>query len=267
MRLSNVPFAMGLGLFHSRRPPAMPVKVGGLSWLTKKQANYMTKQGWISLHRKLEDNPIFQNEKALKIWIWLLLRANHEPNDVLIGRQLVHLKMGQFIFGSDIACERLKMSKSTIHWWLDYLKVERYIERKTTNRYSVITVLNYEMYQTVERQVEYRRNAKRTPSVQPNETNNKENTVNTENTDNKRIQKFSSQQDITLPVMNEIAEKYHVPLSFVQSKFDDMSNWMAAKGKVYKDYKAALSNWVKSDALKIAEKERQAINKFQVTKV
>lgn len=79
--------------------------------------------------------------------------------------------------------------------------------------------------------------------------------------------KYTSLKNIDLTVMEEIAIKYHVPLSFVQSKFDDMSNWLMAKGKSYRNYKAALSNWVKSDALKIMQKERQTVNKFAVTKV
>lgn len=79
--------------------------------------------------------------------------------------------------------------------------------------------------------------------------------------------KYSSIQNINLQVMEEIAEKYHVQVSFVQSKFDDMQNWMASKGKTYRNYKAALMNWVKSDAVKIIQHERQAINKFKVTKI
>lgn len=79
--------------------------------------------------------------------------------------------------------------------------------------------------------------------------------------------KYSSLKNIDLSVMNEIAKKYQVPLHFVESKFDDMQNWMAAKGKVYKNYKAALMNWVKSDALKIVQKERQTVNKFKVTQL
>jgi len=79
--------------------------------------------------------------------------------------------------------------------------------------------------------------------------------------------KYSSIKNIDLSVMEEIAEKYGVPVAFVQSKFDDMVNWMAAKGKTYMNYKAALMNWVKSDALKIIQKERQINNKYSVTKV
>ena len=86
-------------------------------------------------------------------------------------------------------------------------------------------------------------------------------------TKNTLQKKYSSLADIDLPVLEEIAQKYHVPPSFVQSKLDDMSNWMAAHGKTYKDYKAALMSWVKSDALKIIQKERQIVNKYSVTKV
>ena len=137
---------------------------------TKKIDNF----GWISIHRKIINNPIFDNPVALKIWIWCLIKAAREETTILLGRQKIKLKTGQFIFGSITACEQLKMSKSTIHYWLEFLKVERYIERKTTNKYSIITILNYSKYQNVERQVERRRNAKRTL----NETNNKYNRYN-----------------------------------------------------------------------------------------
>lgn len=47
----------------------------------------------------------------------------------------------------------------------------------------------------------------------------------------------------------EISETYNVPLSFVLSKWDDLQNWCKSKGKKYKDYNAALRNWVKRDAI------------------
>lgn len=55
--------------------------------------------------------------------------------------------------------------------------------------------------------------------------------------------------------LQEIADKYEVPFAFVKSKLDDMENWLKAKGKRYKDYKSALSNWVKKDALQIRQEQ------------
>ena len=79
--------------------------------------------------------------------------------------------------------------------------------------------------------------------------------------------KYSSIKNLDEQTLKEIADKYKVPLSFVKSKLDDMTNWMKAKGKTYKDYKHALMNWVKTDALKIIQKERQTVNKFKVAVV
>ncbi len=60
---------------------------------------------------------------------------------------------------------------------------------------------------------------------------------------------------LTDDILQEIVNDYQVPLSFVQSKLDDMKNWSAANGKTYKDYNAALRNWVKKDAINIRKEE------------
>lgn len=53
----------------------------------------------------------------------------------------------------------------------------------------------------------------------------------------------------------EIADSYNVPVSFVMSKWEDLQNWSKAKGKTYKDYNAALRNWVKRDAVQIKKEQ------------
>lgn len=57
--------------------------------------------------------------------------------------------------------------------------------------------------------------------------------------------------DISETQIQEIAEKYQVPVAFVRSKYDDLKNYCASKGKRYKDYPATLRDWVKRDALKV----------------
>lgn len=64
-------------------------------------------------------------------------------------------------------------------------------------------------------------------------------------------------EGITEEILQEISNKYKVPLSFVKDKLDDLDNYVAAHGKPYKDYKAALSNFVKSDALKINQQRNR----------
>lgn len=49
--------------------------------------------------------------------------------------------------------------------------------------------------------------------------------------------------------MLRVAELYQVPLSFVESKWDDVVNHCLSKGKTYSDYVAALRSFVKKDAI------------------
>jgi transcriptional antiterminator len=73
--------------------------------------------------------------------------------------------------------------------------------------------------------------------------------------DNKIKKKYSSLKDIQELDFEEIANDYKVPVSFVLSKLDDMQNWLEAKGKRYKNYKSALRNWVKKDAIQIKKEQ------------
>ena len=55
--------------------------------------------GWISLHRKIMDNPIYSNAFMLKLWIHCLMKASHKEHNQLVGNQMVKLEPGQFVTG------------------------------------------------------------------------------------------------------------------------------------------------------------------------
>ena len=105
--------------------------------------------GWFKTHRKIIDSVVFQSDKCLKIWIWCLAKTNHCENLSLIGRQKVRVRRGQFIMGSLTAEEKLRMAKSTIWYWLNFLEKEGMIGIKKTNKYSIITIKNWDKYQDV----------------------------------------------------------------------------------------------------------------------
>lgn len=77
---------------------------------------------WIKLYRKIMKSPIWENEKALKIWIWCLLKATHEEREQLVGQQVVELKKGQFVFGRKKATDELQMNENTIYRYIKLLE-------------------------------------------------------------------------------------------------------------------------------------------------
>lgn len=56
-------------------------------------------EGWISIHRKIKDNWIWNDKPFSKgqAWIDILLRVNHASSKVNIGNQMIELKPGQTI--------------------------------------------------------------------------------------------------------------------------------------------------------------------------
>ena len=95
----------------------------------------MENTSYIKLFRKLLNSPIFENEKALKIWIWCLLKATHKKREQLVGQQIVNLEKGEFVFGRKQASEELKMTESTIYKYIKLLEKLQMIRIKSNNKF------------------------------------------------------------------------------------------------------------------------------------
>lgn len=107
----------------------------------------MERKGWVKFHRKLLESAVFGNEKALKIWVWCLLKASHKEHEVLVGRTKLLIRKGQFIMGSERAVDELSLAKATIWYWLNYLEKEGQVRLQKTTKYTIVTLLNWEEYQ------------------------------------------------------------------------------------------------------------------------
>jgi hypothetical protein len=137
-------------------------------------------EGWIKLHRQLLESEIFANQIALKIWIWLLLKANHTPQFVSLnvgnGFTEINLTPGQLLFGRFKAEEILNINGSTIYKWLQKMEQHEMITIISNNKYSIISICNYENYQNINdgkvTTDEQQANNKRTTSEQQANTYN-----------------------------------------------------------------------------------------------
>ena len=110
----------------------------------------MEDKSYIKLFRKLLKSPIWENEKALKIWLWCLLKATHIERDQLVGQQIIHLEKGQFIFGREKAAEELSMTESTVYKYIKLLEKLQMISIKSNNKFSVVSIEKWEEYQVEE---------------------------------------------------------------------------------------------------------------------
>lgn len=127
----------------------------------------MENTSYIKLFRKLLNSPIFENEKALKIWIWCLLKATHKEREQLVGQRIVSLKRGEFVFGRKQASGELKMTESTIYKYIKLLEKLHMISIKSNNKFSIVSIEKWENYQIEE----LKNNNKITTKEQQSNTN------------------------------------------------------------------------------------------------
>ena len=104
-------------------------------------------KGWVKLHRQLIENGWLKNPKLFVFWIYCLLKAAHEPFKATVGYQEVNLEPGQFIFGRKIAAEETGLREQEIRSCLNSLRKRQNLTIKSTNKFSIISITNWQRYQ------------------------------------------------------------------------------------------------------------------------
>jgi hypothetical protein len=107
-------------------------------------------RGYIKYWRKTLDSGWLKNHKLYAFWNWCLLKATHKQHKQIVGRQEVHLQPGQFIFGRKRASEEVNLSEQEVRTILGFLKRAQNITIKSTNKFSIITVVNWHIYQGID---------------------------------------------------------------------------------------------------------------------
>jgi len=104
-------------------------------------------KGFVKIWRKILDAGWIKNHKLCAFWLWCLLKATHKEFNAIVGLQTVHLLPGQFIFGLLKASDETALSIREIRTILEFLKKSENVTIKTTNKFSIITVINWSIYQ------------------------------------------------------------------------------------------------------------------------
>lgn len=103
--------------------------------------------GWIKLHRSSLKNGWLRNHKLWAFWSWCLLKATHTEHAQVVGYQQIKLSPGEFIFGREKAAKELNMSEQNIKTCMATLKKLKNITTKPTNKFTVISIVNWDSYQ------------------------------------------------------------------------------------------------------------------------
>ena len=145
--------------------------------------------GWIKLHRQIVDWEWYHDSKMVHLFLHLVLMAQHKDTKF----QGISIARGQLITGRKALSEQTGLTEQTIRTCLDKLKETKEVTSKSTNRFSVLTVCNYSLYNPTDEEINQQTNQQLT-SKQP-ATNQQLTTCKNDKND-KKVKKT------TIPPMN-----------------------------------------------------------------
>lgn len=105
--------------------------------------------GFVCLHRDALDHPLLQDAGRLGAFFWLVARAAWKPVPFDISGKIITLERGQLCTSRSLLAKAWGWSPSAVERFLTRLKTEQMIEQATGQGKSVITICNYEKYQSV----------------------------------------------------------------------------------------------------------------------
>lgn len=141
--------------------------------------------GWIKLHRKTIESAVFRDEKAFRVFIWLLTTVDRHTGKRTIGRFQ--------------GAEAVKMNPNTFKDVLKRLEEKhQIITTKTTNKFTEISLLNWDKYQSQEEitPTKHQQNTNKTPLNKNKEVRSKNNIIHADDksqrapTQEKEIKKY-----------------------------------------------------------------------------
>ena len=148
----------------------------------------MTKQGWVAVHRQIQDHWLWAEKPFDKAhaWIDLLLLANHDDKKFCLGNELVEVKQGSLITSEVKLMERWGWGKSKTRAFLDLLQSDGMIIKLSDRKKTTITIVNYSDYAVLKTTNRPPTDHEQTASRPRADTNNNDNNDNNVNNDNNR---------------------------------------------------------------------------------
>lgn len=133
--------------------------------------------GYIRLHRKILDNPLFKKSTYFHLWSCLLLLANHTPNKIMWNGDIIVINEGQLVTGRKELSIKTGIPESTIEDILKFLEKQHQIRQQKTTKFRLITVINWKQYQNSDSKSDN----KATTKQQQADTNNNDKNDKNEN--------------------------------------------------------------------------------------
>lgn len=153
--------------------------------------------GYITVPRDIADHWLWTQPRRLKMWMQLVFMANWEDGNTVFGSKKYDIKRGQFSTTMRVLAGKLCCTKQTLLTFLEVLEQSGMIKREMPgNKFTIITIVDYEIYQAggVERSSMRKAKYSKFKAPPPDDENNATETDVGQNIQNNEPDDYSDKQ-------------------------------------------------------------------------
>lgn len=222
--------------------------------------SYNSTSSWIKLDRRILKWGWYSDMNVKGVFLHLLLIASYEDGEYLGNK----IKRGQAIIGTVETANQLGITRQQLRTALSKLEKSGEISKKTTNKFTLITIENYNKYQDV-------------TLISNQRATNEQPTDNQRATTLKNVKKLKKVKNNiyirphagefeNVKLTSEELEKLKADYDYCYEEYiEKLSSYLAQTGKRYKSHYATLLNWIRRDGKE--KRETKQNNAVKVTVV
>lgn len=224
----------------------------------------MINEGYTKFYRSIVNWRWYKNPNTFRLFFHLIITANFEQG-CFEGRTV---NRGQRIVSIQKLSEELRISNQSIRTAIQHLKSTGEITIETTSKYSIITVKNYDSYQSLTNPstINQQTTNKQLTNDQQQYKKNKKKKNNNEEQERGALSARGQFQNVFLSdrEVKELSRLY--PYSF-EKKIERLSRYIEGNGKNYGNHFAVLLSWLEQDEEKDKPKRKTSYDINELAKI
>jgi len=202
--------------------------------------------GYILLSRRLLDSGVMMGAPILlKLWVWLLLKANHSPyKNIERGQVFTTIEEMQGACAYKIGYRPVQPSKDQIRSAYEALTKSSMITTTKTTRGLIITICNYDYYQNPRNYETHNEKVTKTLRSQSTPHTIYKNVKN-DNNDKKEKKLFLEFVYLTDDQYQKLLSKFGEQEA--KARVEKLNNYIGSKGNKYKSHYHTILTWANRD--------------------
>ena len=208
----------------------------------------MKNKGWVKLWREQFNNWVSERKPWCDgyAWCYLYSQANHKDGSVNFGtsrNEYIDIKRGQFITSKLKLGKIFGWGRHRVDSFINALKSTNMITYETSNRYILVTIVNYEIYQQI---------GKLSNNETNNETNSQRTTSEHKQECKEHIYREREGKKLFLDSIYLTNNEYEKLISeygkeVIEKKIEDLQRYIAKSGKKYSSHYLTIKAWIRKE--------------------